>query len=295
MRRFPLLLPWMLFATFVGVIFGWVASGKEWVLAGQLAKKGASAQGHVLSVTNGDALNCPSVSYRFLVDGTTYYGHSHIVQARKHDLGPGVDTNVLYLPSDPKQSGIDLEGMTQAGKSGLKITLVIEAVLAVFFVGSLFAKPVPRSRLRANPAYEPRGSLAIGVLAAGFMSLVGLTLLFTAALPDYEHSNQLAESSRVAIGQITSVTTKSKSRGLRAHFSFSVNGHFFHGSDNYVGSTSDQGPIEVHYLPSDPDFSTLDVDANVSQARSGLFFMAIWNLIALVIALSLFVKWRKLQ
>ena len=285
----------MLFATFVGVTFGWVASGKEWALAGQLATNGAHAQGHILSVTNGDALNSPSVRYRFSVDGSTFYGHSHILRERKHDLGPGVDTDVLYLPRDPQQSGIDLAGLTQAGKSGLKITLVIEGVLAIFFGGSLFAKPVPRSRLRANPAYETRGSLAIGALVAVVMSFIGLTLLFTAALPDYKHSNQLAASSRVAIGQITSVTTKSKSRGLRAHYSFSVNGRFFHGSDNYVGSTSDQGPVEVHYLPSDPDFSTLDVDAKVSQAHSGLIFIAIWNLFALGMGLSLFVKWRKLQ
>lgn len=283
----------MMFAVFVGYVFGWMAGGREYVLAGELRDRGVVTQGQIQTVTNGDSLNSPSASYQFEVNGSSVSGFSHIGRSLRNQLGPGSQVRVLYLAEDPHKSGIDLEGMAESGRHSIQIALVIEVVIGAFFLAMMFTKAAPRSYgITASRSNPTKGSYAVGMVILSIMLSFGVLMLFGAALPDFQKARLLNQSPEAAVGQITDVHTRSKGRGLYAQYSFKVGDAYYHGSFDYQGSYGDRGSVEVYYLPSDPSYSAPYPLAKLANARFGLYFLSVWNLVILAIIAAVYRRWR---
>ena len=185
----------------------------------------------------------------------------------------------MYLAEDPKKSGVDLVGMEDSAHRTLKIALVLELIIALFFVPQLLRGSTmigSRSPRPEDVSLTSTNTLpAVAILS--FMALIGLGVLFGMALPDYIKSGQLAESSQSIQANITGVYSKSESKGQYATYSFSVSGAFYNGRTDYEGGYGDRGMITVYYLPSDPSFSALNPEGKRRSTVFALIFLGLWN------------------
>lgn len=279
---------WLMFATFVALGFGWVGGGAQIADANRLRASGVKAHGAITSITPGDFLNSPTAYYDFPIAGTKHYGYSHILAKDEHRLNVGSSVEVTYLPSDPSDNCVDLEGLVASGNQGIKITLIVEAILAAIFLPLIIW-----SRPQTSNGFRIKGQNLAGVVVLSIMGLGGGCALFLSAIPKLLHTEELISHGKRARAVITGVYDGEGS-GRYAEYSFEVSGAFYHGKAGYVGGYWDKGPITITYLPSDPSFSALRPDANLNNARMSVLFLIGWLAIFGFFGVFPIVKaWRK--
>ncbi|MCB8933404.1 MAG: DUF3592 domain-containing protein [Chthonomonadaceae bacterium] len=277
---------WLLFATFVGVGFGWLAGGKELSLANRLATEGVRVQGAVTETSAGDYLNAPTVRYRYVVNGETLYGYSHTDPEKVVTYAPGDSVEVTYLPSDPGESGTDLVAMQNSGNAGLFRTVLIEAVVALFFWG-----PVVFSKLAIGKLNFPVGNFLVGMVITGLMFLVGVGVLFGSAVPQLKRAEALADHAEVVDAQITGVYDGE--HGRYADYAYTVGGKHYSGEAPYGGGYGDRGTLRIRYLPSEPGYSSMSPFDELSNAKQGVAFMSVWTLLALGFTVAIYIAGRR--
>lgn len=277
---------WLLFATFVGVGFGWFASGSEMARANALATEGVHVQGAVTSTDAGDWLNAPTVHYQYVVDGNTLYGNSHIQSAKVVKLAPGDPIDVTYRRGSPEESGTDLVAMQDSANKGLAITGWIEAVVALFFWG-----PVLFSKMAIGRLNFPVGNFLAGILITALMTLGGAAMLFGKAVPDLRRAEALADTAQVVQAQITGVYDGDQ--GRYADYAYTVAGNHYSGEAPYSGGYGDRGTLAIRYLPTDPGYSAVSPSDEVQKAKGGVVFMAIWTLLALGFTVGIFIAGKR--
>ena len=135
------LLSWLVFAGFIGYLFGWKAAATQWLLANKLAARGIHTTGVVLDFQVGDQLNSATAAYSYAVAGVKYTGIAAFNPA--NHLQRGQPIQLLTMPDDPSQSGFDLAAMVEAGRKGVLLTFAFLCFGSFFILG-----PITRSWLR---------------------------------------------------------------------------------------------------------------------------------------------------
>jgi len=283
------ILSWPIFAIFVAFFFGWWGGGQDLVKAGRLRKEGVKAEAQITSVKGSDALNYATAHYQFSISDATKYGYSHISDALAAKLAAGAKVNFVYLPSDPEQSAVDLDAMESSGKRAIVIAAVLELLVAAIFIPIIFMKPKPGWQPNRQLTMGPGESVAATVILS-VMLVGGFCGLFFSAVPSYMKANQLAAFSKTAVANIDGVYSRSKGKGRYAEYTFQVNGRYFHGEADYRGSYSDRGPLNIHYLPSDPSYSATDPAAKLGGMKAAVIFMIVWNVAVWAFAVALWIK-----
>jgi hypothetical protein len=263
---------WLLFAVFVGLGFGWIGAGQSWSKANRLADSTYRATGTITSVQPGNALNAPSVNYGYNVDGQHYSDYASIQSSQVPRVAPGDPIQVIYAPSDPSVSAVDLEATRQAAGIGLRIVLVLEAAVAAFFWG-----PFLLGYLKSGSVDLPSGNLLTGVVMLLLMVGIGLGSLFFGALPQYRRALELVEHGKAIDAQVTLVYDDD---GRYADYAYTVQGDHYTGRTRYTGGYSDRPVLKAFYLADMPSYSSLDPHQEVSSARYAIRFLCVWSLLA---------------
>lgn len=190
-----------------------------------------------------------------------------------------------YLSDAPQQSGVDVQGMVDSGRRAIALAFVVELILAIVFLSSILLN----GRVSLRPSASPSGGagnppVTLGNQIAGFivvsiMFLAGAAMLLFSAYPTFVNANKLAQFSRATDAQITGVFDQPDENARQADYAFVVNGVNYSGSADYSGGYGDRGPLRIYYLPSDPNFSCVDLAATAKNAKFGLIFVLVWELI----------------
>lgn len=273
---------WLLFAVFVAIGFGWFGGGSHLVKANRLRASGAHVPGSITSVSAGDSAKGATAYYEFTLDGQKRYGYSKVSGQMAGTLNPGKPVTVTYLPDDPGTTCLDPEAVAEQGRTGVFLTLIVEAILAAIFLPLVVNAERDRAKGESIAA-----AVVIGVMAVG-----GLAGLVFGVLPGFSKAKSLIAHGQAIPAQITGVYDDD--HGRYADYTYSVAGAFYHGKARYQGGYGDRGPIQVYYLPEQPSFSARDPQQNLRDVQFGAVFLTVWLTIVFVMGLGIY-RWTRMR
>jgi len=124
---------WLFVTCFIGLFFGWMGGGTDLVVVGRLRSEGRPVEATVQSVSAGNSMRAPSVSYLF--GNPVAYGGSAVANAANYVAGQKI--TVLQLPDDPSKTGIELDAMATAAWKTVERAVVIELIVSLFIFGPI--------------------------------------------------------------------------------------------------------------------------------------------------------------